>query len=61
VEPPRAEQISNGGAGYSLLRGEDYLDEDATAYNDARTSEEQVGVEGAADVEGPEGKGAIKL
>ena len=44
-----------------MLRGEDYLDEDAIAYNEARDSEEQqVGVTGKADVE-DKGKGAIKL
>jgi hypothetical protein len=44
-----------------LLRGEDYLDEDAVAYVDARTSEEQVGVDGGADVEEDKGKGTTKL
>jgi hypothetical protein len=47
--------------GYSLLRGEDYLDEDAVAYTEARASEEQVGVQGAADIEEVKGKGTIKL
>lgn len=58
---PEVQETRNGGERYSLLRGEDYLDEDAVAYNDARTSEEQVGVTGAADTEEVQGKGAIKL
>jgi hypothetical protein len=44
-----------------LLRGEDYLDEDAVAYVDARASEDQVGVTAAAGMEEDKGKGAIKL
>lgn len=46
-----------------MLRGEDYLDEDAVAYREARDSEEAVGVQGGADaeVEEDKGKGAIKL
>jgi hypothetical protein len=46
---------------YSLLRGEDYLDEDATAYNDGRTSEDQIGVDAVGDVEEAKGAGSIKL
>jgi hypothetical protein len=58
---PEVQETNKGGERYSLLRGEDYLDEDAIAYNDARTSEEQVGVTEAADEEDVKGKGAIKL
>jgi hypothetical protein len=61
VEPPRVQQTTNDGANYSLLRGEDYLDEDATAYTDGRTSEEQIGVDAVADVEETKGAGPIKL
>jgi hypothetical protein len=51
VATPEVQETIKSGERYSLLRGEDYLDEDAVAYNDARTSEEQVGVTGAADEE----------
>jgi hypothetical protein len=52
--------------GYSLLRGEDYLDEDAVAYRDARESEdllrERSSEETAAgDVEAEAGKGKAKV
>jgi hypothetical protein len=60
VATPEVQETIKSGERYSLLRGEDYLDEDAVAYNDARTSEEQVGVTGAADEENAKGKGAIK-
>lgn len=52
---------SKGEARYSLLRGEDYLDEDAVAYVDAGTSEEQVGVTSAANVKDDKGKETTKL
>jgi len=60
---PQTQETSRGGERYSLLRGEDYLDEDAVAYREARDSEEAVGVQGGADaeVEEDKGKGAIKL
>ncbi|KAH4073965.1 hypothetical protein HBI56_049720 [Parastagonospora nodorum] len=58
---PEVQETSKGGERYSLLRGEEYLDEDAVAYVDARVSEEQVGAKGAADIEEDKGKGAIKL
>jgi hypothetical protein len=58
---PQIQEVGKGGERYSLLRGEDYLDEDAVAYVDSRTSEEQVGPEGAGDIEENKGKGAIKL
>lgn len=61
AETTQVQETSKGGECYSLLRGEDYLDVDAVAYNDARTSEEQVGVTAAADMEEVKGKGAIKL
>jgi hypothetical protein len=61
VEPLRAQQIIKGGAVYSSLRGEDYLDENITAYANERTSEEQVGVKGATDVEEGNSQGAIKI
>jgi hypothetical protein len=61
VEPPLARQISRKGEHYNLIRGEEYLDEDATAYADVKTSEDQVGVEGVADQEVDKGKGVIKL
>jgi hypothetical protein len=52
--------------GYSLLRGEDYLDEDAVAYRDARESadllRERSSEETAAgDVEAEAGKGKAKV
>jgi hypothetical protein len=52
--------------GYSLLRGEDYLDEDAVAYRDARESEdllrERSSEETAAGgVEAEDGKGKAKV
>jgi hypothetical protein len=58
---PQAQEVSKGGERYSLLRGEDYLDDDAVAYVESRTSEEQVGLEGAGDIEENKGKGPIKL
>ena len=58
---PPVQEVSKGGEHYSLLRGEDYLDEDAVAYVDGRTSEEQVGAEGAGDLEANKGKGSVKL
>jgi hypothetical protein len=61
VDEPQVQQSSKGGEGYSLLRGEEYLDEDSVAYVDARASDEQVGAAGTADVEEDKGKGAIKL
>jgi hypothetical protein len=61
VEPSQVQETSKGGANYSLLRGEDYLDEDATAYTDGRTSEDQIGVDAVADVEEAKGSGAIKI
>ncbi|KAF2828232.1 hypothetical protein CC86DRAFT_381174 [Ophiobolus disseminans] len=60
VGPPQVQEVSKGGERYSLLRGDDYLDEDTVAYEDARTSEEQVGVQGDVDVEA-KGKGTIKI
>jgi hypothetical protein len=57
---PQVQEVSQGPERYSLLRGEDYLDEDAVAYTEARDSEEQVGLQGGADVE-DKGKGAIKI
>ncbi|KAH7389962.1 hypothetical protein BKA66DRAFT_510955 [Pyrenochaeta sp. MPI-SDFR-AT-0127] len=43
---PQTQQTSKGPEGYSLLRGEVYLDEDAVPYADARASEEQMRPEG---------------
>jgi hypothetical protein len=37
VESHQVQENSKRGEGYSLLRGEEYLDEDAVAYVDART------------------------
>ncbi|KAF2028874.1 hypothetical protein EK21DRAFT_101492 [Setomelanomma holmii] len=59
---PETLQVGKSGERYSLLRGEDYLDEDAAAYADVRTSEDQVGVKANdEDVENQKGKGAIKI
>jgi hypothetical protein len=58
---PQVEEVSKGGERYSLLRGEDYLDEDAVAYVDGRISEEQVGPKGAGDLEEGKGKGNMEL
>jgi hypothetical protein len=57
---PQVQEVSEGPERYSLLRGENYLDDDAAAYTEARDSEEQVGLEGGADVE-DKGQGAIKI
>jgi hypothetical protein len=63
--PQEVRQASKA-EGYSLLRGEDYLDEDAVQYKDARDSEDLLrsraseDTEGAEDVEVP-GKGKIAL
>jgi hypothetical protein len=54
------QQVTNVAERYSLLRGEDYLDEDAAAYVDARTSEDQIGVKGGTVAE-DKGKGSIKI
>jgi hypothetical protein len=58
---PQVQEVHKGGERYSLLRGEDYLDDDAVAYVESRTSEEQVGLEGAGEIDENKGKGAIKL
>lgn len=57
---PEAQDIIRPGQNYSLLRGEVYLDADAVPYTDARDSEDQIGVEGSADVE-DKAKGAVKV
>lgn len=57
---PEVQQVTNVAERYSLLRGEDYLDEDTVAYVDARTSEDQIGVRGGTDAE-DKGKGSIKI
>lgn len=46
VGAPQMQKAGKGGEGYSLLRGEEYLDADATPYVDARDSEEQIRPEG---------------
>lgn len=58
--PPKLPETMQRGEGYSLLRGEDYLDGDAVPYVEARNSEEEIGVESNADVE-DKGKGSIKI
>ena len=52
VGAPQVQQTSNSPEGYSLLRGETYLDEDAVPYADARNSEEQVRPESETKGEG---------
>ena len=55
-------QTTQRGEGYSLLRGEDYLDGDATQYTHVRTSEDEVGLEPEAENEVEnKGKGVIKI
>ncbi|KAH7066990.1 hypothetical protein BKA63DRAFT_424906 [Paraphoma chrysanthemicola] len=54
------QQVTSGPERYSLLRGEDYLDEDAVAYADVRNSEDQVGSKGSTDA-ADKGKGSIKI
>lgn len=57
-----ASEATKESEGYSLLRGEQYLDEDAVPYTDSRPSEESLQVrDGPADGEEGKGKGAIKL
>jgi hypothetical protein len=60
---PQTQQIAaKGGEGYSLLRGEEYLDGDACEYTDMRTSEDELRVAGGGEeVETGKGKGAIKI
>jgi hypothetical protein len=50
VDSPKVQETGKRGEGYSLLRGEEYLDEDPAAAVDARTSEDQAGMSSAADV-----------
>jgi len=56
----QVQEVNKGGERYSLLRGEEYLDEDAVAYTEARDSEEQVGVEAEGNNE-TKGKGLINI
>lgn len=62
---PEVQQTSSTGERYSLLRGEDYMDGDAVAYNDARDEEDLVGLEGAVAEQSAnavnKGKGTIKI
>jgi hypothetical protein len=62
---PEVKETSNAGERYSLLRGEDYLDGDAIAYNDARDEENLVGLESAEAEQstdtGNKGKGPINI
>ena len=44
-----------------MLRGEEYLDEDAVAYREARDSEDQVGMRAGEEEVEDKGKGAIKI
>lgn len=60
--PRHVSETSKESEGYSLLRGEQYLDEDAVPYVDSRPSEESLHVrDSPADIEEGKGKGAIKL
>lgn len=52
VGAPQVQQVSKGPEGYSLLRGETYLDDDAVPYMDARESEEQIRPESEDKAEG---------
>jgi hypothetical protein len=63
VDSPQVQETSKWGEDYSLLRGEEYLDEeeDAVAYVDATTTKNEASVQSAADVEAGKGKGVIKL
>ncbi|KAH8728110.1 hypothetical protein GQ44DRAFT_769631 [Phaeosphaeriaceae sp. PMI808] len=56
--PEVAQTTSKSGEIYSLLRGEDHLDDDAMPYTDERTSEDQIGVAGNADI-GDKGKDRV--
>ena len=59
--PQEVRQASKG-EGYSLLHGEDYLDEDAVAYKDTRESADLLNAERAGANEGETvGKGKITL
>ncbi|KAH7406770.1 hypothetical protein DE146DRAFT_404508 [Phaeosphaeria sp. MPI-PUGE-AT-0046c] len=62
ADSPQTSETSKESERYSLLRGEQYLDEDAVPYVDSRPSEECLHVrDGPEDVEEGKGKGAIKL
>jgi hypothetical protein len=63
VDSPQVQGTGKWGEGYSLLRGEEYKDEDedAVAYVDATTPIDQASVQSAADVYTGKGKGVIKL
>lgn len=54
VATPQVKQTSKGGSGYSLLRGEDYLDADADAelYTDGRPSEDIIRPDAATESKG---------
>jgi len=60
--PSRGQETVQRDEGYSLLRGEGYLDADAdaVAYSDGRPSEDQIGMQDNDDTE-TKGKGAIKI
>ncbi|CAO2652638.1 Nn.00g009210.m01.CDS01 [Neocucurbitaria sp. VM-36] len=60
VGAPQVQQTSNGPEGYSLLRGEAYLDEDAVPYAEARASGEQISPESENKGEG-KGKAIIDV
>jgi hypothetical protein len=60
--PQTQQPTAKGGEGYSLLRGEEYLDGDACEYTDLRTSEDQLHVAGGIEeVETGKGKGAMEI
>jgi hypothetical protein len=60
--PQTQQTTAKGGEGYSLLRGEEYLDGDACEYTDLRTSEDQLHVAGGSEeVETGKGKGAMEI
>lgn len=65
IRPGISQQVRQAVSGYSLLRGEDYLDEDAVQYKDARDSEDLLRSRESADVQPDEhdshDKGKIAL
>lgn len=63
IAGPRVDQAGKGQAGYSLLRGEDYLDADAEAvtYTDARPSEDMIRPDAEHTKSEAKGKAALDV
>jgi hypothetical protein len=61
VRAPQEPETSQRSEGYSLLRGEEYLDGDAVEYSDLRTSEDQAGGAASGADQEPKGNVLVKV